>query len=114
MLVCSTRVFQAEGHDLIAVNAIGCDEGYLFFVLFLEFYLVVTKISVQEGKACAARRGVDDLIDSRQWEGILRTIFIECSVINTYMKYICVLLGDQYWIGNPSQLFDLFDESSVL
>jgi hypothetical protein len=76
--------------------------------------LVVTRISILEGKPFVARRGVNDLIDAREQEGILWTMFVERSVVDTYTKNVCIFLGDQHWIGNPSRILDLFDESSVL
>jgi hypothetical protein len=53
MLVSGTRVFQAKRHDLVTENTIQSDEGHLLLVSFLEFYLVVTRISIQEGKPFA-------------------------------------------------------------
>jgi hypothetical protein len=75
--------------------------------------LVITRISVQEGKPCAARRRVDDLIDTGEWKGILRPVFIESGMIDTDATNVCVILGNQYWVGNPSRCFDLLDEPNV-
>jgi hypothetical protein len=49
------------------------------------------------------------------WErkGILRPVFNESGIIDTNATNVCVILGNQYWVGNPSQCFDLLDEPSV-
>ena len=36
LLVCGTNVFKAEGHDLVAIDAIRCDEHRLVLIVRLR------------------------------------------------------------------------------
>jgi hypothetical protein len=53
------------------------------------------------------------LIDMWEWKGILRTMFVESGTIDTYATHVCVFLGDQHWVGNPSRCFDFLDEPNI-
>jgi hypothetical protein len=57
---------------------------------------------------------VDDLIDSREREVILWTMFVECGEMDAHTKYICIFLWDQNWISNPSRFLDFFNELGFL
>jgi hypothetical protein len=54
-LVGYSYIFETEGHDLIAKNAIGCDKSCFFFIFSLQLDLVIAGIYVQKGKPCAPR-----------------------------------------------------------
>lgn len=54
------------------------------------------------------------MIDPREGEVILWTMFIETRAVDAHAKDISVFLQDQDWIGDPSGLsVYLFDESDV-
>ena len=54
---------------------------------------------------------IDNLIDPREGEVILWTMFIETREIDAHAKDFSVFLRDQHWISNPSGLsFYFLDE----
>jgi hypothetical protein len=84
-LVCSAGVLQSERHCLVAVGAEQGDERDFLLVFFLDTDLVVARVAVEEAEQVADRRGVDDLINSRQHEGVLgqcllRAVLVEDGV----------------------------------
>jgi hypothetical protein len=50
LLVGRTGVFQAKGHDLVAVDVVGCYERRLVFIVGVQGYLVIPRIAVEEPK----------------------------------------------------------------
>ena len=64
-LVGCACVLEAEKHCGVAVEPKWGYERRFLFILFLHPYLVVTRVSIQEGQASAPGGGVDDLVDSR-------------------------------------------------
>jgi hypothetical protein len=63
-------------------------------IFFLESYLVVARVAVEEGEQDAANRRVDDLIDAWEREGVLRVVFIEISIIHTHPPFIIIIFQD--------------------
>jgi hypothetical protein len=73
---------------------------------------VVPGVAVEEAEQVAARRGVDDLINPRQPEGVLGAVFVEIGVVNTYPPLVRVLLADEDGVGEPLKMEDFSDEAS--
>ena len=57
--------------------------------------LLITRVCVEEGKALTTGCRVNDLIDLREREVILRAVFVQRGEINTHAKDVCALLRDQ-------------------
>jgi hypothetical protein len=47
-----------------------------------------------EAEQVTAHRGVDDLVNLRQPEGVLGAVFVEISVVNANPPLSCVLLAE--------------------
>ena len=54
---------------------------------------------------------VDDLVDARESEGILRAMLVEVCVIDAHPPLIVILFENEYWIRQPLRVVNLFDES---
>jgi hypothetical protein len=73
---------------------------------------VVPRVAVEKVEQVTARRGVDDLINPRQPEGVLGVVFVEISVVDAHPPLVCVLLVDEDGIGEPLRMEDFSDEAS--
>jgi hypothetical protein len=71
---------------------------------------VVPGVAVEEAEQVAARRGVDDLVDPRQPEGVLGAVLVEVGVVDAYPPLVRVL-ADEDGVGEPLRMEDLFDEA---
>jgi hypothetical protein len=111
-LIGGAGVLQPEGHGRVVVCAKRGDERGLLLVFFLDRDLVVPGVAVEEAEQVAARRGVDDLINPRQPEGVLGAVFVEIGVVNTYPPLVRVLLADEDGVGEPLKMEDFSDEAS--
>jgi hypothetical protein len=56
----------------------------VFSCFFLDRDLVVPGVVVEEAEQVAARRGVDDLINPWQPEGVLGAVLVEISVVDAH------------------------------
>jgi hypothetical protein len=65
---------------------------------------VVPEVAVEEAEQVAARRGVDDLVNPWQPEGVLGAMFVEISVVDAHPPLIRVLLTDEDEIGYPFRM----------
>jgi hypothetical protein len=65
-LIGGSGVLEPEGHRHVAVHPVWGDERRLVFVFYLQPYLVVPGVGVEERKALAPRSRIDDLVDSGQ------------------------------------------------
>jgi hypothetical protein len=93
-LIGGSCILQPEGHGGVGICSKGGDKCYLDLVFFLESNLVVTRVAVEESEQDAACRRVDDLVDVWEREGILRTMFVEISVIHTHPPFTIFLFQD--------------------
>jgi hypothetical protein len=50
LLVCCSSIFQAKGHDLVAVDAMGRYERRFVFVVGMQGYLVISRLAIKETK----------------------------------------------------------------
>jgi hypothetical protein len=87
------------------------DERGLLLVFFLDRDLVVPGVAVEEAEQVAARCGVDDLVNPRQPEGVLRAVLVEVGVVDAHPPLIRVLLADEDGVGEPLRMEDLSDEA---
>jgi hypothetical protein len=110
-LVGSVGVLQPERHCRVAVGAKQGDECGLLLVFFLDSDLVVPGVAVEEAEQVAARRGVDDLINPRQPEGVLGAVLVEVGVVDAHPPLVRVLLADDDGVGEPLRMEDFFDEA---
>jgi hypothetical protein len=72
---------------------------------------VLPGVAVEEAEKVAARRGVDDLINPRQPEGILGEVHVEVSVVDAHSLLIHVLLADEDGVGEPLRMEYFSDEA---
>jgi hypothetical protein len=72
---------------------------------------MVSRVEVEKAEQVTARRGVNDLIDSRQPEGILWALFVEIGVVDTHPPFIRVLFADENGVCKPLRMEDFFDEA---
>jgi hypothetical protein len=75
-LIGGSGVLQPEGHRHVAIYPVRGDERHLVFVFYLQPYLIIPRVGVEERKAFASYRGVDDLVDSGQGEVVLRAVLV--------------------------------------
>jgi hypothetical protein len=111
-LVGSAGVLQPEGHGGVAVRAKRGDERSLLLIFFLDRDLVVPGVAVEEAEQVTARRGVDDLINPRQPEGVLGAVFVEVGVVDAHPPLVRVLLANEDRVGEPLRMEDFSDEAS--
>jgi hypothetical protein len=80
-------------------------------VFFLGGDLVVPGVAVKEAEQVAAHHGVDDLVNPRQPEGVLGSVFVEISVVDAHPPLVRVLLADEDEVGEPLRMEDFSDEA---
>jgi hypothetical protein len=56
---------------------------------------MVARVAAEEGEQHGAGRGVDNLVDAWEHEGVLRTVFIKISIIHTHPSFIVILFSIQ-------------------
>ena len=84
-----------------------CDEGCLLHVFRSHLDLVVSRETIHEGEDFVFHGVVDQNVNVRKWEVILRDCPIQVSVIYTH-PYLTVLLryhnnvSNPLWIGSDS------------
>jgi hypothetical protein len=71
---------------------------------------VVPGVEIEEEEQVAARRGVDDLVNLRQPEGVLVAVFVEISVVYTHPQLVRVLFADEDGVDKPLRMEDFSDE----
>ena len=111
LLVSGSSVFEPKRHCGVAVGTVWGDECGLFLIFFLDHYLVVPRVVVKEAEESATRRGVDDLINPRQPEGVLGAMLVEIRVVNTHPPLIGVIVPDERRVSKPLRVKDFFDEA---
>jgi hypothetical protein len=110
-LVGGTGVLQPERHCCGAVGAKRGDEHGLHMVFFIDSDLVVPGVAVEEAEQVTCRRGVDDLVNLWQPEGVQGAVFVEISLVDTHPPLVRVLLADKDSFGEPLRMEDLSDEA---
>jgi hypothetical protein len=68
-------------------------------VLLLESYLMIARVAIEEGEQDAASHGVDDFVDAWEREGVLRSMFIEITIIDTHPPFIVILFEYKYRVS---------------
>jgi hypothetical protein len=111
-LTGSTGVLRSERHHRVEVGAEWGDERGLLLVFFLDYDLVVPGVAVEEAEQVAAHRGVDDLINPWQPEGVFGVVLIEVSVVDAHSPLACVLLMYEDRVGEPLRMEYFSDEAS--
>ena len=86
------------------------EEHHFDLVLFLESYLMIARVTVQEGEQYASGRRVDDLIDSRECKRILWTVLVEVSVVDAHHPLVVVLFKNEDRIHQPLGMVNFLDE----
>jgi hypothetical protein len=112
LLIGGAGVLQPEGHVRVAVRAKWGDECGLLLVFFLDRDLVVPGVAVEEAEQVAARRGVDDLVNPWQPEGVLGVVLVEIGVVDAHPQLVQVLFADENVVGKPLRMEDFSDEAS--
>ena len=65
-------ILESERHGGIAIRTERHDERRLDLVVFLEGYLVIARVTIEEGEQFVAGGGVYNLVYPRQTEGVFR------------------------------------------
>jgi hypothetical protein len=110
-LVGSTGILRPERHYRVVVGVERGDECILLLVFFLDRNLVVAGVVVEEVEPVAAHRGVDDLINPRQPDGVLGAVLVEVGVVDAHPPLVRVLLADEDGVGEPLRMEDFTDEA---
>jgi hypothetical protein len=110
-LVGSVGVLSLERHYCVPVGAKRGDKRGLLLVFFLDCDLVVPRVAVEEAEHVAARCGINDLINLRQYEGVLGVVFVEVGVVNAHSPLVRVLLADEDGVGEPLKMKDFSGEA---
>lgn len=74
--------------------------------------LVVPGVRIEKADDLTANRGVDDLVNPRKGKWVFCTSLVQACVIDAHSLFPILLL-DQDGIGQPIQMLDLLDDSSV-
>jgi hypothetical protein len=98
-LIDGSCVLQPERYCSISICSKGGDERRFDLIFLLESDLMIARVAVEEGEQDAASRGVDDLIDAWEREGVLRAVFIEISIIHTHPPFIIIPFQDEYRVS---------------
>ena len=93
-MVCCPGVLESKGHGGIAIWTERCDERCLDLVVLFEGYLVIARVTVEEGEQFVAGGGVYNLLYLRQTEGVFRVVFVEISVINSHSPFFILFLNE--------------------
>ena len=72
---------------------------------------MIARVGIQKGEDLATQGGVDYLVYARQRKVILRTRFVEASIINAHSPFLSILFNKNR-IGKPVRVEYLFDKSS--
>ena len=113
-LVGGASVLQTEGHDVVAVDACWHDECSKLLVFDFQLDLVVTRICVEERQEGTTRSGVDNLVDARQREVVLRAVLVQVGEVDAHAQGIGILLRHHHWVSYPSGLLDLPNKTGFL
>jgi hypothetical protein len=73
---------------------------------------VVPGVAVEEVEQVATRRGINDLIYSRQPEGVLGAVLVEVDLVDAHPPLVGVLLVDEDGVGEPLRMEDFSNEAS--
>jgi hypothetical protein len=111
-LVSGSFVLQPEGHSCVGICTKRGDECCLDLVFFLEGNLIAARVAIKEGEQVVAGRGVDDLVDAWELEGILWAMLVEISRIHTRPPFIIILFQNEYRVSYPLWVIHFFDEAS--
>jgi hypothetical protein len=71
---------------------------------------VVSRVAVEEAEQVTTRRGIDDLINPWQLEGVIGAVFVEIRVVDAHPPLVRVLLADEDGVGKPLKMEDFSDE----
>ena len=55
---------------------------------------MITRITIEKRKEFAAGDRIYNLVNTRQAEGVLRVVFVEIGVINSYPPFFILLLHE--------------------
>jgi hypothetical protein len=91
LLIGGSYILQPERHYSVSICSKGGVECRFDLVFLLESYLTIARVAVEEGEQNAASRGVDDLVDAWEREGVLQAVFIEVSIIHTHPSFRVIL-----------------------
>ena len=79
---------------VVAVRTERRDKRCLDLVIFLQGYLMIAGVTVEEGEQFTASGGVYNLFYPRQTEGVFRAVFVKISVINAYSPFFILFLNE--------------------
>ena len=74
---------------------------------------MITRITIEKRKEFVVGGRIDDLVNTRQAEGVLRAVFVGIGVINTHPPFF-ILLWYKDWISQPLRMIHLFNKNRLL
>jgi hypothetical protein len=80
-------VLQTERHGQVTIRVVGRNERCLDLVFNFQANLVIARIAVEKTKQGTTRRGINDLVYSREGEGVFGAVFVDISIINTHSPF---------------------------
>ena len=75
---------------------------------------MIARVAIEEEEQSAAGRRVNDLVDARQTERVLRAVLIEIGIINTHPPVLFILFENEYKICKPLGMHDLSNKTGSL
>ena len=94
-LVRHPSVFESKGHGGVAIRTKRRDEQRLDLVILLKGYLVIARVTIEEGEQFATGGGVYNLVYPRQAEGVFRAVFVKISIINTHSPFFILFFEQE-------------------
>ena len=106
-------VAQPEGHAGVAVHPAWGEERRFLHILHDHVDLVVAVKGIQEAQQVAFGGGVDNLVNAREREGILRAGHVEVGEVDTH-ALLPSFLGDDDGVRQPLWVPRLSDDPCSL
>src|SRR5262249_34445057 len=92
-----------ERHNNIAVDSPWCGERGFLLIFLCKADLIVSRKSIHKGQHLIPCGVVDQDINVRKWEVVLRTGLIQISEVNTNAD-LPILLDYRDYIGHPHRV----------
>ena len=106
-------IVQSKWHAGVAVHPAWGEERRFLHILHDHVDLVVAVKGIQEAQQVAFGGGVDNLVNAREREGILRAGHVEVGEVDTH-ALLPSFLGDDDGVRQPLWVSQLSDDSCVL
>ena len=85
-------ILKAESHSDVAVGSTVGYEAGMHLICLRHLHLMIAGIGVQKTQQLVTCRRIYQLVDSWQWEVILRTGLVELRKVDTHSPLPCLFL----------------------